>query len=425
MTKFKHVINEGFFDELLNTKTKFVLTEDEKTEAETKKTKEKADQKSEVVRLEDIKAYIDKYRGKRGRKNRILQIIDDIDTKLSPELRADPIKYAGVHLAQLKTGIEWSTDDIIAVIIGDLELTKKYAKTDVTNIKAKELGQELAHAILDAEKEKADFMKMIYDNMKSGTHKFIHQLPEARFKEVVSDIIGSYKLNKLLLEIFYKSTKEKVFQTQLAKLEKSIIKESEQLTYAYINKFIAELLNTSRLVKHVLKQDEPKGYEVKLKELDKFDKTFQEISGENYMLWPETDTEIRGPEGLQTYFNEVSAYRKEADELIKKYTRREKNQKNYGVVKPIDWDNAKIEKLIKGYIEHNQLNAKKKDALMQGAPHIKTIIDAAEDIIEKNPTLLQYYKARDEKAFYEVLTNIAEKLSKYAPFEIGFSQLRR
>lgn len=404
----KYVIDESFLDAVLERPIQILQEEGIK-----KPEKDK-------IKLEDIKTYIDLYRGRRGRKNKILQVIDDIERlDVDPVVKNNVVKYAGVYLSQLKTNVDWTSEDIIAVILSDIELTKKYSASlgEGGEIKAKTLGEELAKEFLEREQDKATFMKELYDSMKGGTHKMIHQLPEAKYKELESSIIGLHKLNKRLLEIFYNSTKEKMFQLLLQDIDNILKKNPDDLTYTYINKVISSLLTIAVKVKQILKEDKPRGYEVKLSEIEAFEKNLQTVSGENYALWPETELAIKDISDLTKYFKEVTDYRKDAEKVIKNYSKRSKNIVPQKKKSPLEiWNETKIKALIYQYIDSKDMNVSKGT----GAPHIKDIIELSEQILKENPTLGKYYKIQDEDSFYEVLGIIAKKITRYVPYEIRF-----
>lgn len=379
--------------------------------------KEEAEKKDKI-RLEDIQAYIDKYRGRRGRKNKILQIIDDIEKLEDKEIKNNVVKYAGVYLTQLKTNIDWTSEDILAAILSDVELTKKYANAidKGGEIKAKELGEELAKEYLKRETEKADFMKMLYESMKSGTHRMIHQLPQDKYKEIESSIFGLFKLNKRLLEVFFNATRERMFQLLLDDMNKIIVKKDSDLTYSFINSLIDNLFKVSVSVKRILKEDKPRGYEVKLKEIENFEDSLKSISGKYYTLWPESEVEIKSVEGLVEYFKEVEKYRKDAEKLIAKYKGRIKELKP-PPKKKVTWTEELISKTIKQYIETENLDTMKGTL----APHISDIINVAEKILSENTGIVKFYGInKTEKALQELVAKIAYKITRYVPYQVRF-----
>lgn len=401
----KYVFNEEFFEAILDRPS--VLSE----------AKEEAKQ---VIRLENIKDYIAKYRGKRGRPNKTIQIIDAIEKMDDKELADNSaIKYAGLYLTQIDKGVSWTADDIVAAILVDIDLAKKYAKElgKGGDIPAKESGQRLAEDILAAQKEKHEAMQEFYLSMKNGTHKMIHQLPKDKFAAIESAMIRSFQLYTSLLNVFYKATKEPMFKHFLDDLNKIIIKQDGQMTYNFMNDFINGLYKISAGIAQVLKEDKPRGYEVKLAEIAELNKTLQIISGEHYALWPEAEDKITSLAELSNYFKEVKAYREDAEKVVNKYARRKKDLAPKKI-SPVDfWNEAKIKAMINRYIREKDLNTNKGT----GAPHIKRIIDLAELILKENPSVAKYYKATiSEDGVYELITQIAAKITRYVPFEIRF-----
>lgn len=400
----KLIVNEDFLDSLFD-KISY-------SEAAAKENKNKD------ITLDSIANYIAKYRGKRGRKNKILQIIDDID-KLDDSLKSDAIKYAGAYLIQLKTSVDWTSEDIIAAIISDVELTKKFVEESKgkNEIGLKALGKEAALKYLELEKENHEFAKMLYASMKSGSHKMIHQLKEDKYKLITSSIIRTYKLSEALLKIFFNSTKDRTYQLLLKDLDDVIKSDTNDLYYTYINKLIDGLLKVSAAVINILKEDKPRGYEVKISEYKKLQSILQEISGNNYTLWPESEIVINSIEDLDKYFKEVDDYRKDAIKIIGNYVKRHKDLENKKP-KEIVWDEESINKVIRMYIKDEE----KGIYTMKGAlaPHIRDVIELAEAILKENKGIAKFYKANDEDALNEVIANIAHKITRYVPFEIRF-----
>jgi hypothetical protein len=398
----KHILSEDFFDAIMNKAN--VFTEAKKGE-----------------QLDNIKAYIDKYRGKRGRPNKILQIIDAIDAFENKEIASsDVVKYAAIALANEKGNIPWTQEDIIGFILSNIELTKKYADAigEGGEVKAKELGKELAAEVLKEQEVAAEVIKEFTDALKKGTHKMVHQIPQEKLNVIQSTIIRSFQLYTSLLTLFYKVTKEEMFNHFLRDLKDIVIQTEDDLTYSFINQIISGLSKVGISVKKVLLEDKPKGYETKVSEIDTLQKTLKSVSGANYMLWPESESEIKSLADLSKYFTEINQYRKDAEEIVNKYQGRKKDlaPKEKKPVTEI-WNEAKIKTLINQYIEVYDLNP------LRGAlaPHIKKIIDMAEQIIKENPSLAEYYKVTsDEDGVYDLITKLAAKITRYVPFEIRF-----
>lgn len=398
----KHILTEEFFDAILDKAN--VLTEAKKGE-----------------QLANIQAYIDKYRGKRGRPNKILQIIDAMDAIEDKDVASsDVVKYAAITLANSKDNTPWTQEDIVGFMLSNLDMAKKYADAldGGSEIKAKELGKELADEIVKGQEYAVEVIKEFTDALKKGTHKMVHQIPKEKLESIQSAIIRSFQLYTSLLTLFYKVTKEEMFNHFLKDLKDIIIQIEDDLTYSFINKMVIGLSRIGISIKKILLEDKPKGYETKVSEIDNLQKTLKTISGANYMLWPETEKPIKSLAELSEYFKELEEYRKDAEEIIKKYSGRSeqivKKEK-----KPITeiWNEDKIKTLINQYIDVYDLNPLK-GAL---APHIKKIIDMAEQIIKENPTLVEYYKVTsDEDGIYDLITKLAEKITRYVPFEIRF-----
>jgi len=278
------------------------------------------------VKLDNIGAIKKVEEKKHGRKSISYQLIQEFE-----ELDFSDIAiYAAIYLASMKQKPYWTLEDlkdqltnktfIDEKLVPFLSKSKKFDKMKPVDKKKK--AYEIAQNIVDNESEIIQTVNTyLVANSKNIT--LAHQLSKSQITQLLkifTDVINTLK------KIYDENDKE------VTKLVNSIIwyTDSKNTTSSWLNVFIKDLSSTIVMTLQEIKNmKKEKGISEKefalLNSLQKAFETYNSDLNEFHdlnILWPESDSDIKGLTGLKQYFNSLEKYRSEAKKIINQYIKR-------------------------------------------------------------------------------------------------------